>query len=152
MSTSCIVRPAKTEDIDWLLVECEKFGEFFGSKIPLYNHEHLRDVVLPQLIESHLFLIAEVRGQKAGFISGLYTSHFLNPSITSLTELLFWVSQEYRGSRVASMLLNEYIQWGKLNADWVTMTLEHESQMKPESLLKRGFRFKEQNYFMEVGT
>lgn len=146
------VRPAQTEDMDWLIAESEEFGAFFGSKIPLYNPEHLRSVVYPTLMESHLFLVAEVRGERAGFIAGLYTSHFLNPSITTLSELLFWVSQKYRGTRAAAMLLNAYMDWGKMNADWITMTLEKDSQLKPETLTSRGFQFKEHSYFMEVGT
>lgn len=152
MSQSCVVRQATTEDIDWLIEECAEFGRFFDSKIPLYNEEHLRSVVLPSLINSHLFLVAEVRGEKAGFIAGLYTSHFLNPLITTLTEILFWVTPKLRGSRAAIMLIEAYTQWGKLNADWISMTVESASHLNEKSILKRGFRFKEKSYFMEVGV
>lgn len=138
--------------MDWLIAECAEFGDFFGSKIPLYNPEHLRSVVLPTLIESHLLLVAEVRGERAGFIAGLYSSHFLNPSITTLSELLFWVTKKHRGSRAAAMLMNAYIEWGKTNADWVTMATERDSTLNPKSLISRGFVQKEQSYLMEVGV
>lgn len=152
MSNACVVRKAAHEDISWLVEESRDFAKFFDSKISLYNPEHLRSAVYPVLIDSHLLLVAEVRGERAGFIAGLYTSHFLNPIITTLTEILFWVTPQHRGSRVASMLLNEYTQWGRDHADWVTMALETNSQLKEHSLSKRGFHLKEKAYIMEVGV
>jgi GNAT superfamily N-acetyltransferase len=151
LSQSCVVRKAVSEDIAWLVAESDEFAKFFDAKIPLYNPEHLRHV-FAVLADEHLLLVAEVNGERSGFIAGLYTPHFLNPNITTLAEVLFWITPKYRGSRSASLLLNEFVSWGKINADWIMMTLENKSQMKPQSLIKRGFKFKEHSYIMEVGV
>jgi hypothetical protein len=151
LSQSCVVRKAKVEDIEWLVAESEEFAKFFDAKISLYNPEHLSHV-FGVLIDSHLIFVAEVRGERSGFIAGLYTSHFLNPHITTLTELLYWVSPKFRGSRSALMLLNAFDEWGAEHADWVLMTIEDKSPMKDETLFKRGFRHKENCFIKEIGV
>lgn len=151
MSKSCVVRKAQSEDISWLVAESEEFGKFFNSKIPLYNPEHLRHV-FKVLIDSHLVLVAEVNGERSGFIAGLYTSHFLNPNITTLAEVLFWITPKHRGSRSALYLLNAFDEWGETNADWIIMTLEDGSLMKDRSLHKRGYKNKERSFVKEMGA
>lgn len=151
MSQSCVVRKAKVEDISWLVAECEEFSKFFDSKIALYNPEHLGHV-FEVLIDSHLIFVSEVRGERSGFIAGLYTSHFLNPNITTLTEILYWVCPQYRGSRSALMLLNAFNEWGADHADLIAMTIEDKSPMREESLFKRGYRLKEKAFIREIGV
>ena len=151
MSQSCVVRKAVTEDISWLIAESDEFAKFFDSKLPLYNPEHLRHV-FAVLTDAHLLLVAEVNGERSGFIAGLYTPHFLNPQITTLTEVLFWVSPKFRGSRSALKLFNAFNEWGELHADWIVMTVEDKSQMSDRSLNKRGFTLKEKSFIREIGV
>lgn len=76
--------------------------------------------------------------------------HVFNPQIKVLSECFWWVKPEYRGSRAGALLFKNYVEWGKANVDWVTMTLEAHSPVRPEALIKRGFRLQETTFLLEV--
>lgn len=143
------VRRANINDIDWILNELKKFVAFYGSPrlfnfdIPDHNLEFITNV-----IDKHLFIIAEQNGSPVGFIAGLIHPHGFNPDLKCLSELFWWIPEEHRTSRAASLLLKSYIEFGR-GFDWVTMTIEDKSQLNEKSLLKRGFKLKEKTYLME---
>lgn len=144
-----IVREAYLTDIDWILVELEKFYNFYGSKkLVDFDKVDYNKALIQTLIEKHLFMVAVQDETRVGFIAGLSTDHLFNPSMKTLSELFWWVTPEYRSSRAGAMLLQAFMDIGK-NFDWVLMTLEDKSPVKPESLIKRGFKHKETIYLME---
>jgi hypothetical protein len=147
-----IVRPATTDDIPWLLAELAAFDRFFGSSRSLFPSIEYAEGVLTGVMTDHLFLVAESPHGPAGFIAGTITPHGLNPAIVVLAELFWWVAPEHRGSRAALLLLNAYVAAGKARAHWITMTIEAESPIGPHMLYRRGFRFKEASYLLEVGV
>jgi len=51
---------------------------------------------------------------------------------------------------VGLMLLEEFTDWGKRNADWISFSLEDKSPVKDTTLTKRGFRLKERSFILEV--
>jgi hypothetical protein len=144
------VRPATHEDFDWLLVQLRAFNTFFNSRHQLYGEEQYIVSAFTTLMKDHLVLIAESdeHGQM-GFIAGLVSPHFFNPNIKSLNELFWWVDEKHRHSRAGLMLLNAYTEWGRKNAQWITMTLEHDSPVADRTLLKRGYLLKERNFLLE---
>lgn len=145
-------RPANLDDLPWLLDQLWAFDVFCNTKhslIPM--QEGSATLIVANLIETAYFQIVETTvGKSVGFICGVLTPHMLNPDIVVLTELFWWVMPEYRGSHAGSRLFIEFEQYGKKHADWVIMTLEENSPVRPESLEKRGFRLKERNYLLEV--
>ncbi len=48
------------------------------------------------------------------------------------------------------MLLKEFINTGKENADWITFGLMETTPVKEKSILKYGFKKMETNFLMEV--
>lgn len=144
-----LVRKAELSDIDFLVTELTEFAKFYDSKylIGCADTEYGRSL-LANLINKHVFLVSEFNSILTGFICGLIAPHYFNPNFMTLTELLWWVKPEYRHTRAGAMLLNNYIEIGR-EFDWCVMTLEDKSPIKPESLLKRGFKFKEQSYILE---
>lgn len=146
-----MVRAATPEDITWLLTQLKEFSAFYGTKKPLFGDEEYSRAKLLELIDQHLFLVAieDLRGP-VGFICGLSTPHFMNPDIQLLAEMFWWVVPECRGSKAGALLLNKFIQWGKENADWITFTLEHHSPVRDHILLKRGFKYQERAFLLEV--
>lgn len=146
------IRPARAEDIGWLLGQLRKFSDFYGSSVPLFpSSEDHAVTYLMSLIYQHLFLIAESETTgPVGFISGVFTPHIMNPEIRVLAESFWWVDEEHRGSRAGIMLLDEFVAVGKSRADWVLFTLEHKSPVKDETLLKRGFKLQEKSFLLEV--
>ena len=146
-----IVRTANSDDVEWVLPELEEFSKFFDSKIPLYNEDYARVIVWDMITgDSHLFLVAERDGRPLGFICGFVSGHPFNPDIRTLVELLWWVKLEERGGSAGARLLNAFVDWGKSNVDWITMTLEDKSPVNDLTLTKRGFRLKERSFVLEV--
>ncbi len=145
------VRPASVIDIPWLLAEVKEFDRFAGfnkSLIPRDEHKFLQ--VLEGLITQHVFLVAEKDSEPMGFIAGVLTPHHFNDEILVLTELLWWVRADYRNTRAGAVLFEGFMDIGRREADWIVMTLEAKSQVKPETLYKRGFRLQELGFIHEV--
>lgn len=144
-----IVRIANLTDIKWILEELKKFYEFYGSKkLVDFDNENYNQGLIANLVNNHLFLISESNEVRTGFICGVITPHYFNPAMSTLSELFWWVTPEHRSSRAGAMLLSEYTLRGK-DFDWVTMTIEDKSPVKPESLIKRGWKHKETVFLME---
>lgn len=149
------VRRAQSTDIAALMHQLRHFDVFFGAGRSLMPRDENHAVVLLQsLIAQHVFYVAIDSGESdvAGFIAGHLAAHGFNPDIRTLTELFWWVEPPYRGSRAGSLLLDAYVDDGKRRADWVLMTLEHDSPVNDRVLLKRGFRMKERSYLLEVAA
>jgi len=154
---SIIVRKAELTDIGWMTGQLKEFSRFFGSKRELWSGdlEYSRKF-LSVLIEKHVAMIAEFQHEEyghrrpVGFIAGVRSNHPLNPGISLLSELFWWVMPEMRRSRAGLMLLNEFTGIGKETADWVVLSLETKSLIRDEHLTKRGFKLYERSYLMEV--
>jgi hypothetical protein len=103
------------------------------------------------ILDNHLVFVADHSEHGiVGLIAGFVTPHFFNPEIRVLAEMFWWVDVEFRNTSAGSRLFAEFLNWGKENADWVTMVLEHNSPVREETLLKRGFRLQERSYVYEV--
>lgn len=154
------VRPAVASDVPWLLAQLRQFAEFFGSARSLFPDDVTAVEKLTTLMDPDVgcFLIATFRDLYGtdlplGFIAGVLTPHFFNPSIRVLSEVLWWVTPEHRGGRAGITLLNAYEMYARdAGADWVTMTLEEKSPVNPTALTKRGFRLYESSYLKELPT
>ena len=146
-----IIRPATLDDVPWLLHEVKEFDRFAGfNKSLIPDDQTVLLTVLEGLIRNHVFLVAEQESVPQGFIVGVLAPHHFNPEIHVLTELLWWVRPEFRVSRSGALLLGAFLDIGQREADWIVMTLEAKSPVKPETLNKRGFRLQETSYIHEV--
>jgi hypothetical protein len=153
------VRRAKAEDIPWLLTELKKFSEFFTSSIPLFDPDTAEEI-LTNLVETQIIFVAVRRSvvtgtgvdvfHPIGFIAGALLAHPFNPKIRMLSEFFWWVQEEHRETRAGLLLLNEFTEFGKANADWIGMALEHFSPVNERCLLRRGYKFKERSFLLEV--
>lgn len=136
--------------MDWLVSQLREFSAFFGTKKSLYGTEENARLGITNMINGHIVLVAEREGQLLGFIAGVITPHMFNPNIRVLAETFWWVAEEHRGSRAGLMLLNEFMDYGTANCDWITFALEHHSPVDEKCLLRRGFHLQERSYLMEV--
>jgi hypothetical protein len=113
------------------------------------DEKHIEGVMI-KCVEDHLAYIAVSGDVRMGFITGLMHEHLYNPDIVCLSEMFWWVQEEYRGTRAGSMLLNKFVEYGKEHCDWVSLALETNSPVDPKHLVKRGFKHLETNYLLEV--
>lgn len=146
---SVIIREATMHDLDWVLAESELFDKFFDAKFSLVPSRDEAEQFFRGMISNHLFLISENNGVASGFICGLVTPSIFKKDITTLTELLWWVAQEYRHTRAGLLLLEEFISWGKDNVKMINFSLEEKSPIRDETLTRRGFKLKERAFTME---
>lgn len=145
------VSRADESHLDWIVGQLKQFSQFYGTKRSLYENEDFARGGMLAMMGQHLVLVAVDEGVgPVGFIAGVFTPHMMNPSIRVLAETFWWVAEEHRGSRAGLLLLNEFIAFGKENADWILFALETHSPVREDVLVRRGFHLQERNYLYEV--
>jgi hypothetical protein len=149
------IRQATEHDIEWIIVELQAFSKFFDSKYPLLGDEQLVRGMLDACRRDHYLRVADRVGNgdavHLGFLAGTVTGHPFNPQIKTLTELLWWVKPEHRGSRAGLMLFDDFVQFGKdIAANWIIFGLETISPVSDEFMIRKGFKHKERNFLMEL--
>lgn len=144
------IRRAQATDVAWLKCELRKFSTFIETKYELYGSEEYTEDGLKLLIEKHFLTIATQEENPVGFIAGYFNPHLFNPSILVLCELFWWVTPEHRNSRVGAMLMNEFIDFGKKNAQWISFSFNRFTEVNEHALTKRGFHLHEKTYLLEV--
>lgn len=145
-------------DIKWMYDELVKFDKFMANTRNLFpDHRYAMDF-LETSIEKQFVIVTKGRPLddpdqdwiRTGFIVGFLWPNHLNPEIMVLSEVFWWVTDEYRGGRSGLLLLNEFIAFGKEKADQITVTLQEESKVNDRILTKKGFRARERSFTLEV--
>jgi len=147
---SIVVRPARPDDIDWIISQLERFSGLYGHKRALFGDEAYAREGLRRLVETHFVRIASRKEVRLGFIAGIVAPHLFNPSIRNLTELFWWVAEEHRFTAAGLLLLDEFVTWGKENCDWINFNVTEQTAIDPDHLIKRGFKQYERSFLMEA--
>lgn len=142
------IRDAKRSDLPWLVAELRRFDEAFGADRSLFPDMDRAVHTLTALMDAGPFYVADDDGQAIGFIAGVLTPHYFNPAIQTLAELLWWVVPERRTSSAGLKLLDAFLAYGRVHADWVICTMRDVHQ-KP-ALSRRGLRGYERSFIHEV--
>jgi Acetyltransferase (GNAT) family len=147
------IRSAAHGDVTWLVDAWKAFAEYYGLSgllFPIDDPEQAR-VLVGIFVTSEIVMIATHHGEPVGFIAGTLAPHALNHRVQTLTEVAWWVIPEYRNTRAGFVLLNAFEHFGERNkADLIVMTLLPKSQVKEESLAKRGYALYEMSYVRRV--
>lgn len=114
------IRQATAKDLPWIVQELQLFARQYDSKLNLFGNSDYVYQGLLETLQKHLLLVAERDEKLLGFISGIVTPHLYNPNIRWLAELFWWVAEDARGTAAASLLMDEFIAWGKSNVDMIT--------------------------------
>jgi N-acetylglutamate synthase-like GNAT family acetyltransferase len=151
------VRKALMGDIPALLPMLRNFADFAGTKHSLYPGDGIAAVKVAWLMTEHVFFVAEkveigADDEIVGFIAGLLVEHWMNPELVVLSELLWWVEPEHRGSRAGAMLLRAFTDHGEEHAHQMTMVLERGSPIREETLESRGFHLHERTFLREMAV
>lgn len=149
------IRRAGIEDLEWIVQELRAFSDFFGSKKPLFPGEERARLGIINLIENHVVFIAERPDtiefeRRLGFIAGNFSKHPFNEDISVLVETFWWVTPSARGGSAGYRLLNEFVEYGRTRADWISISLEANSPVNTDALESRGFKLQERAFLMEV--
>lgn len=148
------IRPANSDDLNWLVGELREFDRFYQTKKRLFGNEQIVREKMLEIIEGHVCFMAEKRtdgnpSEPIGFIAGILRPHFYNPDLRVLSQLFWWVVPGERKTLAASMLMDEFVKVGREHADWITFNMSRWTPVKKESFLRRGFNVSDQVYLME---
>lgn len=146
------IRQAQSGDIPWLKSQLRDFAAEYPSRYSLYGAEDVVEERLTQLVSHHICFIADHEEHgPIGFIAGVRQKHFMNPDITMLQEIFYWVAPEFRAKTSASvMLLDAFTEWGEENAHWTVFFTNTKTLMHERHFLKRGYNTIETVYLREV--
>lgn len=131
-----LIRQAKTADLPLLNTW---MAEFLTEALPYapVDKEHLNKMLV-EGIEKSVVLIADDGGILKGTIMGLYMTHPLNPSLTILSEIAWWVPKEWRGGRAGWVLLQAFSSLKR--TDLTAVCLMDTSQVAAKHLNKIGYK------------
>ena len=145
------VRPALLSDIPWIVAQLREFDEFFGTNRRLFTTDEIVSFKFADFLKRNVVFVSEEDGKLTGFIAGFMGPHFMNPSITTLTQVFWWVAPAKRKTRAGLALLKQFVAHGRAHADWITMNIQTRTPVKAQTLERYGFRAQELTYLMEVG-
>lgn len=134
-----LIRQAQAKDLPTLFPWMVEFVVKAYPQRPA-DETHIQAVLL-NCMNGHVLLVAEEDGEILGTIIGLYTPHALNPSISTLTELAWWVPEKYRKEGVGAALLEVFSSLK--GTDITVMTLLPDSKQAEPFLNKFGFQLSE---------
>lgn len=97
---------------------------------------HVRNL-LEEGLSKHVVLVAEDEGVLKGTVIGVYMQHPLNPSISVLQEVAWWVPEEHRRGRAGWILLQAFASLSR--TDITTLSLLPSSTVAVKHLNKLGF-------------
>lgn len=131
------------EFLKFMLNECPKLAAIYGDKFDWKNFS------LKSYAErGGIFWIARLDGEPVGFLMASLGRSIFDPNVTILFQDSLYVS--CKGTRAAHMLLNEFIDFGKQNANHIITCLTPYTNIKRRSVERLGFSKLEELYRMEI--
>lgn len=130
-------------DVKWYLYEIgPRLSEIFGGKF------NWRNTPYEQLADKCIFLICRRNGEIRGHMVCYLQPSILDPEINLLYQLSFYVKPD--SGRTAYHLFQKFIDIGKDRANHIITMLTSQTNIKPSTLERMGFKEVETLYRMEI--
>lgn len=149
-----ILRAATFQDIPFIKTELERFHKIlpkpYSAKLP---PEEYIVATLTEMIRNHVVIVAtDDLGVTAGMIAGVVNNNMMNPGVTYLTELFWWVVPGFRKQGLGKMLLVAFMAAGRARKDvnYITLSLENNTPIEDNKVEAMGFVQVERTYLLEV--
>jgi hypothetical protein len=142
--TTKVLTVEDLDDLSTLAFLYESFGvvnKMYGGTYNLMNCD------IPLMVDKTRFVICYRDQIPVGFMWSSLHNHTFDPKLKILKQLLLHAQP---GTRAARLLLKEFIDFGKLNANYIITTIGRETNIKSKSLEKLGFSKLEESYRLEV--
>lgn len=133
-------KPTK-ELCDFILAEAPALNERFGSKFNFKNCD------LDLLTRRGLFLVVKRDDEIRGWMIAFKTKSCFDTNVTILQQQSFFVKPD--SGRAAYHLFKKFIDIGKSEANHIITMLTSETNIKPETLNRLGFKEVETLYRLE---
>lgn len=128
------------DDITQFLVDC---GEQIEKMFPGYDWRKFK---IRSFIQNHYLIICYRDGSPVGFLMASFSRSFFDQDIITLRQNILF---SLPNTRAAYLLLKEFLDFGKAHANHVITTIGKFTNIKPESLIRLGFKKLEETYRAE---
>jgi len=134
------LRHLGTGDENFLAAMATKNNEAYGNPYDWYDFD------FQNFCDKHVAFMCYRDDVPVGIIAGRFGTSVFDPGLKVLRQTVFWTVP---GTRAVKLLLEEFIDFGKSNADHILTSIGTETNLKPESLEKLGFKKLETLYRLE---
>lgn len=140
------VRRIKSADLDpdlikWILYASAQLNYKYGNRYD-WSSFPFHDIM-----DNHYFAVCTLNGKYVGMTMGRLAANIFDPKCKMLRQITMFAD---RGAKTAYYLMNDFIDFGKKNANHVISTINVETNIKGSTLEKLGFKHTESIYRMEV--
>jgi hypothetical protein len=104
---------------------------------------------LGSFIQNHYLSFCFRNNKPVGFLAASFSKSFFDPQCKILRQNLLY---SLPNTRASFLLLKEFVDFGKVNANHVITTIGPKTNIKRQSLEKLGFSKLEELYRMEIST
>ena len=133
--------PAPPMQVKKFIYDCAiKANAQFGNKFDWI------DFPVPDFITDHYFAICWRDQEPVGLMVGSLNSSAFDAKVKILRQVLLFTLPN---TRAAYYLLKDFIDFGKVHANHTITTINSETNIKPRSLEKLGFKKSEEYYSLE---
>ncbi len=141
------VRRATTDDMEWMLKQCKDFMDYL--RLPLkWDEDYIREVVRMYMQDHHVILVLK-NTERAGVVAAMESPHPFDPSTKIMTEILWWVPEEWRKTRAGYILLGALEHIAETANALLVLSTEKHSPLNERTLNKRGYQLRELSYVKE---
>ena len=142
---------ATLEDVDWIVdVVVTDMTTLHGAE-SMVDVDYLREGFIPYIVEHGLIIVAKDDDTPVGCIGGIVTPALYHPTKKVLTELSWWVREDYRQGSVGARLLATFEASAKnMQADFINMSILPNTGLNTRALEKRGYIHRESSYLLEI--
>lgn len=145
MATYTVERITDYSDLTVQEIDC--FARGAARLSMLYGQEDVTGFPMQSAIEKGVTLFCYRDGVPVGFLIATLNPYIFNPHKKMLRQETFW-AEPY--TRASWHLLNEFVDFGKRNADYVITMIARHTNLTPRNLKRLGFSELETIYRMEV--
>lgn len=115
----------------------------------LINYKQLYTLARKACMDGTAFVVKS-DGSNVGALGAILVPNLFNPDIKTLAEVFWYVLPTYRQSRAGALLFQAFTKKAEEVADEATLSLLPSSEVRIESLEKRGFLMSEFAFRKEV--
>lgn len=129
------------EDREFIMIAAEEMNTLYKSN---YDWSLINFV---KFLDEDLLLICYRDKEPVGFLAASFYASFFDPTVKILQQNLLYARP---GTRAAYLLLKEFVDFGKVNAKHTISMIAENTNIKPSSLEKLGFKKLETLYRLEA--
>ena len=108
------VRSARVEDYDdikRLMIDFANFNPIEDLHNPKYDFVHVNNVI-DHILKTGIALVCEHNERVIGMLLATIQGDLWLPDVKRMTEVAWWVEEEFRGTTAGARLLNRYVAIG----------------------------------------